>query len=210
MSSRLRAEGLARADLGPRTEAVLNRGGWGNPDVLLVRAGGRRAVVKDYRPRSPLVRATLGRLLAAREIAAYRALVGHPAVPRFLGRIDRDAFAVEYRAGTRLSRKLASQLPPGFVNELAEAVAGMHARGVTHLDLRHRSNALLGEDGHPVLIDFASAVCFRRGSLAARFVLPIFAYFDRRALRKWIAKLGAEGSAADAPARGSPSREASS
>lgn len=206
MSDRLPGDALVRGDLDRCTEAVLNRGGWGNPDVLLVRAGGRRAVIKDYRPRSPLVRATLGRLLAAREIAAYRALEGHPAVPRFLGRVDRDAFAVEYRAGTRLSRKLAAQLPPRFVDELATAIAGMHARGVAHLDLRHRSNALLGEDGHPVLIDFASAFCFRPGSPAARLVLPLLAWFDRRALRKWIAKLGAEGSSDP----GGPSRAASS
>ena len=65
----------------------------------------------------------------------------------------------------------------------------MHERGVAHLDLRHRSNILAGEDGHPVLLDFASAICFRRGGWGARLLLPWLARIDRGALAKWEARL---------------------
>jgi serine/threonine protein kinase len=68
----------------------------------------------------------------------------------------------------------------------------MHARGVAHLDLRHRSNVLLTADGTPVLIDFGSAVCLRPGGLAARLLLPLLARIDRGALGKWRAKLGVQ------------------
>jgi hypothetical protein len=40
-----------------------------------------------------------------------------------------------------------------------------------------------------VLIDFASAVCFRPGGLGARLFLPLFAAVDRGALRKWQERL---------------------
>jgi hypothetical protein len=183
---------LSREALAGATLALLNRGSRRNPDVLLVERGGERLVVKDFAPRGALVRATLGRWIAAREARAYRALAGHPSVPRFRGWIDPLAFAVEYRPGRRLSRRIAGELPPDFLPRLEAALREMHARGVAHLDLRHRSNVLLGEDGAPVLIDFGSAVCLRPGGLAARFLLPLLARVDQGALRKWRAKLGSQ------------------
>jgi hypothetical protein len=177
-------ERLARATVG-----VLNRGNRRNPDVLLVRDGEREVVVKDFAPRDRWVRATIGRWITGREIRAYRRLAGHPSVPRLLGRIDALAFAVEYRPGRRMSRRLATEVSPGFVEELEDAIRGLHARGVVHLDLRHRTNVLEGEDGHPVLIDFASAVCFRPGGPGARWILPLLARIDLRALRKWKERL---------------------
>jgi hypothetical protein len=157
--------------------------------VLLVERQGERVVVKDFAPRGPLVRAWLGPRIAAREARAYQALDGQPAVPRFLGWIDPLAFAVEYRPGRRMSRRLATSLPAEFLPRLEVALREMHARGVAHLDLRHRSNLLLAEDGSPVLIDFGSAVCFRPGGLAARLLLPLFARLDLGALAKWRRKL---------------------
>ena len=182
-------EGLSRETLPARTVGVLHRGGWGNPDVVIARARDREVVVKDYHPRPRFVRETWGRFVTAREIKAYRELDGHRAVPRLLGRIDGLAFAIEYRPGTHLSRKLAAAIPPAFVEELAAAIDDLHARGVVHLDLRHRSNVLVDPDGHPLLIDFASALLLRPRSLMGRLLLPLFARLDRAALAKWHRKL---------------------
>ena len=180
---------LTRSSLAGHTREVLSRGGPRNPDVLLVECAGRRLVVKDFAARGPLVRATLGRWITAREVRAWRALAGHPAVPAFVARIDALAFAVEHRPGERLSGRLLGTLPAEFGNRLAAALAEMHRRGVVHLDLRHRSNVLVGEAGEPILIDFGSAFCFRPGSLAARLLLPLLARLDRLALAKWRARL---------------------
>lgn len=180
---------LPRARLAAVTCEVLNRGNRRNPDVLLVKDAGERFVVKDFAPRGALVRATLARLIHGREVRAYRALSGHPAVPRFLGWIDPLAFAIEYRPGRRMSRKLAGHVPADFLERLESALREMHERGVVHLDLRHRSNILVGEDGAPILIDFASAVCFRPGGLAARVLLPLLARVDLAALEKWKVRL---------------------
>lgn len=196
--------GLTRAGLAEATRQLLNRGNRRNPDVLLVEHAGERLVVKDFAPRGALVRATLGRFVAAREARAYRALEGHPSVPRFRGWIDPLAFAVEYRPGARLSRARAASLPADFLAKLEAALDAMHARGVVHLDLRHRSNLLVAADGSPVLIDFGSAVCFGPRGLGARVLLPLLARVDRGALAKWRAKLGppAQGQGAAPDARG--------
>lgn len=178
----------ARAALSATLESVLNRGSARNPDVLLVRHAGRLLVVKDFAPRGFFVRTFLGPWLAQRELRAWRALDGHPAVPRWVGVIDRLAFAVEYRPGRTLFGARRQPLAEDFLTQLEGAVAEMHRRGVAHLDLKNRTNVLCDEQGRPVLIDFGAAVVFEPGGLAARWLLPLFAWFDRRALDKWRAK----------------------
>ena len=180
----------------PRREALadaaaktLQRGTGSSADVLLVEGPDGRVVVKDYARRPRWIRLSLGRWSLAREERAYRRLSGIAAVPRWLGRIDADAIAVEYRPGTLLSRSLAGELPSGFVDELEAGVAAMHARGIVHLDLRHRSNVLAGEDGHPVLLDFASALFFDPNARRGRVARSLFAWIDRRALEKWRVRL---------------------
>lgn len=179
-----------RATLEARVVQRLQHGRWRDPDVLLVGGPGGSVVVKDFGPRTALVRHTLGRFLVSRELRAYNALRGHPAVPRLLGQLDAFAFAIEYRPGERMNREITGRVSPDFSSTLEKAVRALHERGVAHLDLRHRSNVLVGEDdGGPILIDFASAICFRPGGLAARWLLPLFARYDLRAVEKWRERL---------------------
>lgn len=185
-------DGLSRSTLPDRIVRVLKRGARRNPDVYLVQADGGLVVVKDFAPRGWMMRRWVGPWLLRRELDAYARLEGHPAVPRLLGVLDRRAFAVEYRPGERVSRGLRGRVPAGFADELAAAVERMHACGVAHLDLRHRSNVLADERGHPVLLDFASAVRFRPGGRGARWLLPWLAWFDRRAVAKWRARVQPE------------------
>lgn len=180
---------LGRHELVGRVLGVLERGSWRDPDVLLVEGPDGPIVVKDFAPRARWLRRTLGRFLTHREAMAYAELDGHPAVPRFFGRIDAHAIAIEYRPGTRISRQLADRVAPDFLDTLEASVRALHARGVVHLDLRHRSNVLVDEKGQPVLIDFASALRFRAGGLAARWLLPVLARVDLRAVEKWRARL---------------------
>lgn len=184
------SEAPRRALLLSRVVRVLNRGGYGNPDVLLVVHAGREMVLKDYAPRSWLVRNTVGRCVTALESRTWSALAGHPNVPRFVARVDRLALLAEYRPGRPVSGRRA--VPPGFLAELERAIEEMHRRGVVHLDLSHRSNILVDADGRPVLIDFGSALALRPGSLLARCLVPWLARVDRRALAKWRAKLVAD------------------
>ena len=188
-------EGLQREGLSAGLEKTLRRGGLGNPDVVLIRTAEGFVVVKDFAPRPFWVRETLGRWLTRHEQNVYRALAGIDLVPRLLGAIDAYAFVMEYRPGRLLSRSLKEELPRDFLSELERGVAEMHDRGIVHLDLSHRSNVLLGEDGRPVLLDFASAVRFGSRSALGRILTRGLARVDRRALRKWRRKLGAGASA---------------
>jgi serine/threonine protein kinase len=180
---------LDRAALATRVRAVLNQGRWGNADVLLVESDAGRVVVKDFGPRGPWVRRWIGPWLLRREERAYRRLEDFDAVPRLLGRLDGAALVFEYRPGVYLSRSLAGTLPSTFLPDLQAAVAEMHRRGIVHLDLRHRSNILAGADGRPVLLDFASALRFDATKRSGRILVGLLGWFDRRALRKWRARL---------------------
>lgn len=179
---------LARVEPTP-----LQQGTGRKPDVLLFELPAGAVVVKDFAARADWLRATLGRWLIARELRAYRALDGHPNVPRLIARIDAHAFALEHRPGRRLSRRRASDLAPDFLTQLEAAVRGLHARGVVHLDLRHRSNVLADADGAPVLIDFASAVCLAPNRWPQRWLLRALARIDEAALAKWRTKFGPAG-----------------
>ena len=173
----LRSE-LARAER-------ISVGGFANPDVFVLEHAGVKLVVKDFAPRSRLVRATAGRWIAGREQRAWRALAGHPAVPRWVGAIDALAFVVEHRAGRPLSRSVARETPIAFFSALDAAIAEMHVRGVVHLDLRHQGNVLVGQDGAPVLVDFGSALVLPPGSCSARLARALLGWIDRSAVRKW-------------------------
>lgn len=179
---------ITRNSLAGQVVRVLSRGGAGNSDVTLVRDGDGVYVVKDFAARGPIVRC-IAPWLIRRELRAYAQLADHPSVPRVIGRLDRLAFVLEYRPGEILGPGLASWVPDTFIEDLYEAILGMHARGVVHLDLRHRSNALADADGKPVLIDFASALCFRPRGVAARWLLPLLGWIDTRAVRKWQRQL---------------------
>jgi hypothetical protein len=181
--------GLTRANLAERSLICLERGGRFSPDVWLVESSSGRVVVKDFQARGRFVRATLGRWLVRHECRIHRRLAAHPAVPRLLGRVDAHAFALEHRAGVRFSRRRPWTFTSEFGDRLEACVRELHALGVVHLDLRHRSNVRAGLDGSPVLIDFGSALGFRPGSLAQRWLLPLLGLADRRAVRKWRRRL---------------------
>jgi RIO-like serine/threonine protein kinase len=136
-----------------------------------------------------MVRRWLAPMLLRREERAYRRLAGMPEVPQLIGRLDGEALVFEYRPGVLLSRSLAGTLRPEFLGELYTAVDEMHRRGVVHLDLRHRSNILAGEDGHPVLLDFASALRFDAGTRWGRAAVALVGWVDRRALEKWRVRI---------------------
>lgn len=180
---------LDRGRLASCTRAVLSRGGRAKADVLLVESEIGPVVVKDFSGRGPVVHAGFGPWSLRREARIYARLAGLPEVPRLLGWLDARAFVLEYRPGILLSRSLAGRVPADFISRLERAIAAMHARGVVHLDLRHRSNVLAGEDGRPVVLDFASALAFDPGTTSGRLGIRLAGAIDRRALEKWRVRI---------------------
>lgn len=185
----VRLRELGRAGLRGCVIETLSAGGLGKADVLLVEVEGERVVVKDFRGRSAPVRHTWGRVSIRRELRACLRLREIEQIPRLIGLLDAYALVFEYRPGTILTRSLAGSLPRGFVAELEGAIARMHALGVVHLDLRHRSNILAGRDGRPVLLDFASAQCLDPSRQPSRSLLRMLRRIDLRAVEKWRVRL---------------------
>jgi len=178
-----RAEALA----GRRSASAARR--W-RSSVWTTEVGGRRFVVKDYLATCWLYRWTLARLELAREQRAYEALAGSTFVARCYGRLDRHALLFEH-VDARTMTEAGPDIRPATLERLHAAVAAMHARGVLHNDLRHRSNILVTPAGDVRLIDFASAVDVRRGW--RRWFWGWLAFLDRSAAIKWWLRYDPDG-----------------
>lgn len=192
----------AASDQAPKGEGrghLLQAGRGAHADLRLVETDAGPCVVKDYSGRPAWLRRTWGRFICAREQAAYRALDARLGPvdergwrPRLVGSRGPHAFVLSYRPGRPVSRAIARELPPTFYGELERAVRDMHAAGIVHLDLSHRSNVLVDETGAPVMLDFASAMTAPPGSWRHRLLVAVFGAIDRRALRKWRHKLATD------------------
>ena len=186
-----------REDLrsGPVTALVAGRGG--KADVLLAGSGESAVIVKDFAGRGFWGR-LLGRLQIAHETRAYGWLGGIAGVPRFVGRIDRWALAIERVPGRQLAFVEVS--PPDGERlhaMLRTVVEAIHGRGVVHNDLRGRENVLLRPDGGLAVIDFAGALRLEPGGLAHRLFFRILAVPDEAALLKWKGMLAPGGYTAE-------------
>ncbi len=181
----------ARADLERSDVRTLQAGGRTKADLRVVDLGQGPLVVKDFRHKPAWVR-WIGRLQIARECKAYRWLGPMPGLPRFAGRVDAHALAIEWIEGEPLGGSpRRREHGAALLSRLQEIVESLHEAGLVHLDLRGRDNVLLTGDGRVYIVDLASAVWFRPGGWANRMFLRWFRKPDRAALLKWKRVLGA-------------------
>lgn len=146
-----------RAELAGLPQRVVHPGSPTKSRVAVVQWQGRALLVKDVQPMHPVVRVLYGRRVLRREERALHALADCPGVPRLVGRIDGDALATEYVAADPLHRRLDPVRLRRALQRFGARVAGMHARGVAHLDLRQKRNVLVDAEGEVHLVDFQSA-----------------------------------------------------
>jgi hypothetical protein len=179
-----------RGDLAHAT--LLHAGDRDKADLWLAERDGQAVVVKDFARKGGLVR-SIGRLQVARECRAYRRLDGTAGLPRFHGRVDRWALAIERVDAYPLIHRWRSHEPASLLRQLGEIVARMHAAGVVHLDLRSRDNVLVDPAGRVFVVDFASAVCLRPGGLGHRALFRWLSLTDASALLKWKRIMASDG-----------------
>jgi len=148
--------------------------------VTVIESANGPIVVKDFAARPWPIRALLGPWHLNREERAYARLRAVAGVPGLVGRIDRQAIAVEYVAGPTLAAKRPGDLPATFFDRLDATLAAMHAAGVAHADL-HRHDVLVGPDGGPRIVDFSTAVV--RGPRPGPFAELFFRQACRADLR---------------------------
>ena len=123
---------------------------------------GRLAAVKDFSKAPRAFARWVAPFLIGREIKALRALKGTPGVPEFYGRLDRQAFAMEFIEGTPIADFAEGELDPVVFPRVQSVIDAIHQRGVAHGDLKRRSNLLVTPDKQIYLIDFAAATVGNR------------------------------------------------
>ncbi len=149
---------------------------FGKPDLSLVKAEGRTLMVKDVREKPFIFRWTLGLWLIRKEWKIYLRLKGIQGIPDGVVRIDRFAFAMEFVEGKPIERQ--ETLASAFFSDLERMLKEVHGRGVVHLDLRHKGNILVSEEGKPYLIDFNSSISFLEKGFLRRFLFPLLRWVD--------------------------------
>jgi hypothetical protein len=178
-----------RADLA--RARPLHPGRAAKADLLTLDLGQGPMVIKDFGRKRWWVR-LIGRLQIGREFRAYRWLGPTPGVPRLIGRIDAHALAIEQIDGKQLGLSPERRaLGPRLFPRLREILDRIHATGMVHWDLRTRDNVLYTQDEEVYILDLASAVWMRPGSLAHRLFFARMKLIDDSALLKWKKILGA-------------------
>ena len=178
-----------RREIDATRGTLIKPGGPSKADLRLVDLGDGPLVIKDFGTRAAWVR-VLGRIQIAREAAAYRWLEGLDCVPRFVGRVDAWALAIEHVDGQQLADVYEGRADrPALLARLQRAMEAIHARGLYHLDLRGRENILVTTAGDVLLLDFAGALWARPGSLGHRLIAKVAGATDRSAFLKWKDRL---------------------
>lgn len=132
------------------------------PDVFLLEVDGKKIIVKDYAAKPFFFRFFVGAFSNRREALIYRKLRGLRGIPEYIGLIDRYAIAVGYIPGRNASQIRPGELTPTFFEKLRALIDAVHEKGIVLCDLRNIKNVIIGDDGEPYLIDFATA--FRKGA----------------------------------------------
>ncbi|MBC6428014.1 MAG: phosphotransferase [Cellvibrionales bacterium] len=148
-------------------------------DIYLDTQGGTPTVVKDFSRAPRWLRHILGRLLLGREARCLQTLAGIEGVPAFLERIGPHAYRMEFVPGDLPSLAALGADGGRLLAQLAQRVAALHQRGVTHNDLRLK-NMLLTPQNQLYLLDFGAAM--HRPASRAFWTLPghwLFAYLRR-------------------------------
>ncbi len=159
---------LRRRDLQRATRRVIHAGRGFQSSVYEIEYNGCRAAVKDFSQTPIWFRRLIAPLLVSREVAALKRLDGLSCVPAFYACPDRLSFAMELIEGTPLDTFSLGELAPEVFARVQAAIDAIHGRGVSHGDLKRRSNLLLTPRGDIVLIDFAAAIV---GARRGRFLL---------------------------------------
>lgn len=128
---------------------------WMQANVYLINHGDQKIVIKDFSAAPYIVRGTFCRAILSSETRALQQLQQLHITPRYLGKIDGYAYAMEYIEGDNFKfAKHAKNIE--FLIKMREAVKCMHEAGVVHNDL-HGKNIIVTERGEFYFIDFASA-----------------------------------------------------
>ena len=152
---------IHRRELELPSTRVVHRGKGYQSSVYLVEIDGKKVAVKDFVKTPFFFHFVVAPWLVTREVKALSHLDGTPGVPRFYGRVDRYAFALEFIEGKPIADFLPGTLPTSVLPRVQQCINAIHQKGVAHGDLKRRSNVLVTSNEQVYLIDFAASLIRR-------------------------------------------------
>ena len=156
--------------------AVSNQG-----TILHYRREGFDLIVKTAMGSGLLLKARQKTL--RREYAAYRRMAGVAGVPECYGMPGGRYLVIEFIRGTPYRESSWTDRDRWFTQFL-EVLRSIHARGVSHGDLKSKSNIMVIEDGKPCVVDFGTAFLHKPGFHPINNWL--FEYGKRLDINSWV------------------------
>lgn len=152
---------------------------------------GKPVVLKTFAYCPPFYRWLLGwlsrreaKILMALESIAY-ASDGRPWLPTGTRQWGHWGVLMLRMEGRPLQEVRRGELSSHFIRRLEDAVERLHGARVVHLDLKNSKNILVRDGEHPVLLDFAGCLSFRKWPLIGRALTRLFGRVDQAAILKW-------------------------
>ena len=128
--------------------------------VLLFEGDVRKLVIKTAMGRGAIRKARQTTL--EREYLAYQRLQGVVGVPDCYGMLEKRYLLMEFIDGVPF-REAQWQDRDRWFAALLNIIQDFHARGVSHGDLKSKSNLIAGRDGNPYVIDFGTSFVHKDG-----------------------------------------------
>lgn len=131
--------------------------------VLLYEHDGLKLIIKSAMGRGAVRKARQATL--EREYLAYTKLSDVVGVPTCYGFLDKQYLLMEFIDGVpyRQGQWLDEQTRTDWFAQLLTIIQTFHARGVSHGDLKSKTNLIAGVDGKPYVIDFGTAFMHKAG-----------------------------------------------
>ncbi len=142
--------------------------------VLLFEGEGLKLVIKSAMGHGAIRKARQATL--QREYSAYRRLQGVEGVPACHGMLAERFLLMDFIHGVPFREaSWQEKVRPGTGREaglghrdqwfaaLLKIIRAFHARGVSHGDLKSKSNLIAGRDGQPYVIDFGTTFVYKDG-----------------------------------------------
>jgi predicted Ser/Thr protein kinase len=149
--------------------------------ILLFREDGMELVVKTAMGKGPARRARQATLV--RECDAYSRLGGVKGVPKCHGLVADRYLVLEYIHGVPYRDAEFADRDAWF-SELLSTLLEIHNRGVSHGDLKSKSNLLVTDSGHPCVMDFGTTVIRKEGFHP--FNNRMFEYLKQLDINAWV------------------------
>lgn len=153
-----------------------------NQGTILKFSGDGEELVLKCAMGDGLVRRARQRTLE-REYQAYRKMVGLAGVPKCYGMIDEKFLAIEWIRGVPY-REAVFQDRDRWFEEFLGVIRGFHDRGVSHGDLKSKSNILVTDDERVCVIDFGTSFVHKSG--LHPFNNWLFGFGKRLDLNAWV------------------------